>query len=213
MKNLLRSGFGTELLVNVAFPWLIYVSAQPSMGRVHALMASALPPIAWSVIQLIRKGRVDALSLFVVAGIGLSLLAFMGGGSFRMLELREHLVTGMMGLVFLGSVAIGRPLAVVLVGSLAEREPRMEDARFQALLNDRRRLTRMTLLIGCLLLIQTAIAIGLVFALPVREFLVVSPMVSYALLGLFVGGAFLYVKYRQRKSTAAAKYGKPEPNG
>ena len=88
--NLLRRGFVTEIIVNVGLPWFVYVLAQPSMGRVHALMASALPPLAWSAIQFARKKQIDALSILVLAGIGLSLVAFFSGGSFRMLELREH---------------------------------------------------------------------------------------------------------------------------
>jgi len=60
--NLLRTGFGTEIIVNAALPWLVYILAQPGMGRVHALMASALPPLVWSVIQLVQKRRIDALS-------------------------------------------------------------------------------------------------------------------------------------------------------
>ena len=54
--------------------------------------------------------RLDALSLLVLAGIVLSLLAFFGGGGPRMLQLREKLVTGVIGLAFLASAAVGRPL-------------------------------------------------------------------------------------------------------
>lgn len=210
MKNLLRGSFGREIGFNVALPWLVYVLAQPSMGRTHALMASALPPIVWSLVQLIRKRRVDALSVFVVAGIGLSLLAFLGGGSFRMLELREHLVSGVMGVVCLGSVAIRRPVAAVVLRTMVEREPGAPDSRLADLLDDHARLTRMTLLVGCLLLVQTAFAGGLVFTLPVRAFLVVSPIVNYALLGFMCAGVFLYSKHRERKAAAQAGHGRRE---
>jgi hypothetical protein len=202
MQSLLRSGFGIEIATNIILPWLVYILAQPTMGRIHALMASAVPPIAWTVIQLVKNRRVDALSMWVVAGIGLSLLAFLGGGSFRVLELREHLVTGVMGLVFVGSVAIRRPLAGVLLHSMVKRQPQAQEPKFLSLLNDPTRLTRMTLLIGGLMLAQTAVAIGLVFALPAREFLIVSPVASYMLLGLLVAGVFLYTRHRERKASA-----------
>lgn len=112
--SLLRGGLGAAILVNAVLPWLVYTWAQPDLGRVHALMASALPPIAWSVIQLVRKKRIDALSMFALAGIGLSLAAFFGGGLYRMLGLREHRVTGVIGLAVLGSVAVNRPMVIVL---------------------------------------------------------------------------------------------------
>ena len=204
--NLLRSGFGTEIIVNAALPWLVYILAQPGMGRIHALMASALPPLVWSVIQLVQKRRIDALSILVLAGIGLSLAAFFGGGSFRMLELREQLVTGVMALVLLGSVVIKRPMFVVVLRSMMKDKSPEETVKLQRLLDDPRRLTRMTLAIGLLGLAQTAIAIGLVFTLSVRQFLIVSPILTYAVMGLFVGVS-LYARHRARTASADIKTG------
>ncbi len=200
-------GFGVEILVNFALPYLIYVQAKPEIGRVHALMASSLPPIAWSAVQLARKRRVDALSMLVIAGIGLSLLAFLGGGSFRFLELREHLVTALIGLVFIGSVAIKRPLVYELARATMERKSREDAEKFQKLRETqrfRRTMTVMTLAIGSLMLVQTAVAIYLVFTLPVREFLIVSPIVNYTIIGALILGGFVYVK-RQRHRAAVAR--------
>ena len=55
----------------------------------------------------------DALSVLVLAGIALSLLAAIGGGDARWLQLRENLASAMIGLAFLGSAAIGRPLMML----------------------------------------------------------------------------------------------------
>ena len=195
--SFLGNGFGTDILVNIILPWLIYSQTQPSLGRVHALMASALPPLLWSGVQLAVKKRIDALSMLVIAGILLSLAAFFGGGSFRMLELREHLVGGLIGLVFIGSVVIGRPLLEVLLRAMIKGKSEADAARLAQRLEDRQRLKLLTLAIGSLLILQTAGAIILVFTLPVRVFLIVNPLISYGLLGLFVG-AVLYVRYRAR---------------
>jgi hypothetical protein len=73
---------------------------------VRALLASSAPPIAWSLVEFARHRRVDALSVLVAAGIVLSLLAMIGGGGPKFLQLRENLVTGIIGLVFLGSALI-----------------------------------------------------------------------------------------------------------
>ena len=98
---------GLELLVNFIGPFAIYSLLDPKYGDVKALMASSAPPIAWSLVEFIRRRRVDALSILVLAGIALSLLAFLGGGGVKFLQLREKLVTAAIGLVFLGSAAIG----------------------------------------------------------------------------------------------------------
>ena len=90
----LRPGFVLELAVNFLLPWLAYRFALPHLGETGALIASAVPPIVWSLIELVRFRRVDALSIMVVAGIVLSVAAMALGGSPRMLLLRESLVSG-----------------------------------------------------------------------------------------------------------------------
>src|ERR1700733_12128843 len=147
-----------ELLVNIALPYVIYVRAEADMGQVRALLAASLPPILWSGIEFARKRRIDAVSILVLAGIVLSLLAFLGGGSVRFLQLRENLVTGLIGLVFLGSAAIGRPLIYQLARAGKLRESPAEAARFESLRVNprfRRSMTIMTLVWGFGLLAQT----------------------------------------------------------
>ena len=99
-----------ELAVNIAAPVLIYDRIAPAHGDMVALLASTLPPLLWSLGAFLRTRRVDAIALVVLAGILLSLIAMAGGGGPRFLQLRENLVTGLIGLVFLGSAAIGKPL-------------------------------------------------------------------------------------------------------
>lgn len=192
----IRSGQAAEMVINLVGPWLVYSWTQPSLGRVHALMASAIPPIVWSVIQLIRKRRLDALSMIVLGGIALSLLAFLGGGGYRMLQLREHLVPAVMAFVFLGSAAIKRPLLVVIARSVAKRMSHEKAEELERELKSGRAVklvTRLNLGIGFFLLLHVVIAVILIFSIPVKEFLVVSPIVSYALLGLLLA-CVLYLK-------------------
>jgi hypothetical protein len=101
---------GRELAVNFLLPFLIYRYANESVGAVLGLIAASAPPILWAIVVFVRERRVDAISIMALSGIALSLLAFSGGGGIKMLQLRENLVTGLVGLVFLGSAAIGRPL-------------------------------------------------------------------------------------------------------
>lgn len=106
-----RSGgrFLLELLVNFALPLLIYSYAAAPLGDVKALLFSSISPIMWSLIEFARHRRLDALSVLVVSGIVLSLIAMLGGGGVRFLQLREKLVTGLIGLAFVGSALIGKP--------------------------------------------------------------------------------------------------------
>ena len=108
-----------ELAVNLGLPLLIYRLTHARLGDVGAMMAASAPPIGWSILQFVRRRKVDALSLLVLAGIALSLFGFLGGGGPRFLQLREHLVAAAIGLIFLGSAAIGKPLIYQLARARA----------------------------------------------------------------------------------------------
>jgi hypothetical protein len=195
-----------ELLINFLLPYLIYVEAEAGIGQVHALLAASLPPIAWSVIEFARKRRVDAVSILVLAGIFLSLLAFLGGGSVRFLQLRENLVTGLIGLVFLGSAAIGRPLIYQLARAGKLRKSQAEAEQFEALRDKqhfRRGMTVMTLVWGFGLLVQTAVACLLVFSMSIPHYLLVSPIIGYGMMGGLALWTFWYVKRMKRRGAAA----------
>jgi hypothetical protein len=196
-----------ELLVNFLLPYVIYIQAEAGIGQVHALLAASLPPIVWSVIEFARKRRVDAVSILVLAGIVLSLLAFFGGGSARFLQLRENLVTGLIGLAFLGSAAIGHPLIYQLARAGKLRKSQAEAERFEALRDKqhfRRGMTIMTLVWGFGLIAQTIVACMLVFRISIRHYLVVSPIIGYGIMGGLALWTFWYVKRMKRRGAAPA---------
>lgn len=195
-----------ELLVNIALPYVIYIKTEAHIGQVHALLAASLPPIVWGVVEFIRKRRVDAVSILVLAGIVLSLLAFLGGGSVRFLQLRENLVTGLIGLIFVGSAAIGRPLIYQLARASKLRQSKAEAEQFESLRNKqhfRRGMTVMTLVWGFGLLAQTAVACMLVFRMSIPRYLVISPILGYGTMACLALWTFWYIKRMKRRGAAA----------
>src|SRR6185437_15096118 len=116
----------------------------------------------------------------------LSLLAYLGGGSVRLLQLRERLVTIVVAFVFLGSAAIGKPLMYELVRAFLARAKSSDLARVESLRDDKlfkRGMTTMTLVWGFGLLADAALSILLVFVLPISAYLVASPILGYATIG------------------------------
>lgn len=188
-RQLIRTrgpGVAADVGVNFVLPYFIYSYAAPHVGDVRALLASSAPPIVWSVVGFARDRRVDALSLLVLAGIALSLLAFFGGGGARMLQLREKLVTGVVGLAFLISAAVRRPLIYELARAGMKRRGSAEADRLERLRDDprfRRSMTTMTVVWGFGLLADVAIGAVLVFTLTIPQYLIVNPVEGYALLG------------------------------
>jgi hypothetical protein len=211
-----RNGAATaiELGVNVVLPFVVYSLAKAALGDVKALLASMAPPIAWSVFEFVRRRRIDGLAILVLAGIALSLLAFAGGGSVKFLQLRENLVTAAIGLAFLLSAAIGKPLIYQLALAGAQRKSATEAAAIVALRDNvyfRRTMLVMTLVWGAGLIVQTALACVLVFAMSIQAYLVVSPILGYGTMGAL---ALWTVWYGNRqKRIGAARRAAAVPSG
>lgn len=188
--------FALEMVVNIVLPWLVYWLAKPRLGEVHAIMVSAIPPILWSLGGFIRRRVLDALSIIVLAGIGLSLLGFALGGSPRLLLLRESLITGLIGLAFLASVVIGRPLIEVLARAALARQAAIEDKpeEWDESPAARRAFKVMTIVWGCGFVAETCVRALLVFYLPVGQALVAGPVVGYTAIGLLIGWMYLYMR-------------------
>ena len=194
-----------EVVINIAAPLTIYTYAKPEYGEVQALIASSLPPILWGIIEFIRHRRVDAISIMSVASIVLSLVAFIGGGGVKFLQLREKLVTVLIGLVFLGSAAIGRPLIFEFARATMRRRSAAEAESFEALRDNayfRRSMTVMTVVWGLGLVVEAAVAAVLVFQLSVPQFMIVSRVLGYGAMGLLAGWTFWYVRRQRRRGAA-----------
>jgi hypothetical protein len=201
------AGVGLEVLVNAVLPLVIYTLADPRLGDVGALIASAVPPILWSGVEFARRRRVDALSILVLAGIAFSVLALFGGGGARFLQLRENLVTGAIGLVFLTSVVIRRPLIFYLARATMLRNSPAEAASFEQMQDSarfKRTMVVMTSVWGLGLVARTAAAAALVFSVSIPTYLVLHPILGYASMGALAFWTFWYAG-RQRRLGAAER--------
>lgn len=203
-----------ELLVNFALPYVIYTYAEAPLGEVGALLASSAPPILWSMAEFARHRRLDALSVLVVAGIALSLLAMLGGGGAQFLQLREKMVTGVIGLAFLVSAAIGKPLIYELARAGMRRRSEGEAERFAAMqvhAGFRRTMTVMTLVWGLGLIADAALSGVLVFTLSVRANLIVNPLIGYGTMAALGLWSFLYGRRARRRGEARLAAGRSSP--
>ncbi len=205
-------GVAAEIMVNVALPFLIYTLAESRLGQAPALMIASSPPMAWTVVHFALRRRVDALSILVLVGIASSLLIFVAGGSVRFIQLREKLVTALVGLVFLGSAAIGRPLMYQLGRAVIQRRDPSGVGAYEAMKDDagfRRTLTVMTLVWGAVLVADAVLAAALVLSLTVAQYLLVAPLLTYGVFGLLGLWSFLFVRRRRRAALARSPAGAP----
>lgn len=194
-------GIVLELTANVVAPALIYAGLQGAWGPVPALLASSVAPMVWALVGFVRDRRVDALSLLVVAGLALSLLAMLGGGSVQWLQLREKLVTLLIALAFLGSAAIGKPLIGPLARATMARQSAQALQEFEAKRDHaavRHTVMVMTLVWGFGLLADFAVSVVLIHMLSVQAYVVAGPVVGYGSIAALSLWTALYQRRRQR---------------
>jgi hypothetical protein len=201
---------GLEVVANFVLPYLIYSYASGRIGPAPALMAAAAPPVLWSIVQFIRERKLDAISIVVLSGIALSLVAFAGGGGVKFLQLRENLVGGLVGLVFLGSAAIGRPLIYQLARAGARRRAADRADLVEALQHDvgfRRAMMATTLVWGFGLIAVCALNCTLVFMISIKLFLLIGGPISYGATGVLTAWTFWFVPRAMRAAWARGAHG------
>jgi hypothetical protein len=201
-----RFYFGLNLLVNLGGPWLVYRLAEGSMSTTAALLLSSLPPILWSLLELVHSRKLDVISLLVLAGIAASVVATLLGGNPRLLLVRESFITGIFGLVFLGSLWFPRPLMFYIVKATVAKQG-MAEAEFAgkwSIPGFRQTFYLMTVVWGTGLIVQAALQVVLAFTLSIEQDLVVSPIVGYGFYLMLFGWSFWYGKKRRKKGEQAA---------
>jgi hypothetical protein len=205
----LRPAFVLELAVNFLLPWLAYKLAAPRWGEAGGLIASAVPPVLWSIVELARFRRVDALSVIVLIGIALSIGAMALGGSPRMLLLRESLVSGAIGVAFLFSLLTPRPLIFYLARATIARETAGGAERLNNLWHENPSFAAsmriMTAIWGAGLTCETTLRAWMAWTWPIERFLVISPVIGYGIYGALLAWTLWYRKAMQRRATGVGK--------
>lgn len=158
-------------------------------------MASILPPLLWSLYELAKTRKVDALSVIVIASITFTVVATALGGSARMIQIRDALVTGVIGILFLLSLFMQRPLIFYLARAVLARnpDPEMPDIESLWALPIAPYVFRvLTVVWGVGLVAQTALLCGLAWVWPIGRYLLVSPFISYGLVAGLTFWSFWY---------------------
>ncbi|KVE39967.1 VC0807 family protein [Burkholderia sp. TSV86] len=202
----IRPGLLVELAVNLLLPWAAYRAAAPHWGETGGLIASAVPPLVWSVLELVRFRRIDALSALVLFGIVLSIAAALAGGSPRMLLMRESLASGTVGVTFLLSLARRKPIVFYLARATVAREQSDGAARLDRLWNEQpafvSAMRLITLVWGCGLVAENLLRAWMVWHWPVERVLVVTPIVGYGTYGALMLWTFWYRKVMRSRALA-----------
>lgn len=214
MREMVR-GLAPSILVNGVLTLVAYqVLVSQHVSSVRALIGTALIPAAWTVGSVARARRVDALGALSLILIALGITASLISGNGRFILIKNSFLTGLFGLVFLGSFLLPRPLLFYFgrqfaTGGDPHRIAHWEDLwQYESFRHGMRLMTAMW---GIGFVLEAAARVALVFVLPVAAFLFVSPLLSYAVI---VGLIFWTIRYGRdaaRRGRAMAETGSATP--
>jgi hypothetical protein len=206
MNNRVR--YLSAICINVLFPWLAYHLAYPQWGHLGALAASTLPLIAWMTWDLLRFHHFDALSAIVLVGTLLSLAVsfFIDNAHARLFE--EPVISGLIGIAFLISLAFPRPLVFYLGRSTVAREQDGGTAQFEQWWRDNPELVaviqKMTLVWGLGLTAENVVRLMLDIEWKDAAWIAgVSTILRYATYGGLTLWTFLERRRMKRMSPSA----------
>jgi hypothetical protein len=170
---------------------------------VAALAIAWFIPVLWTLFSSLWRRRLNVLGMVGVAayGITLGISIFTSAGSVP-LKLHHAVVGGLVGLVFLGSVALGRPILLIIARRVAD------NSRRQASINRRlegpgvrQSMTRLTQYIGGVVaLMDATIQTALALSLPTSTFLIATTIVHVAVVAGAVALALLVIGLRMRNA-------------
>jgi hypothetical protein len=121
-----------DVLLNVVLPYGLYVGVHKAgYSDTESLMLSALAPTAVAVASVTKRRRLNGLSLLVLAATGLSLSATALSGSLWFTLIQPSFVTGILALIFLGSLLAEKPVLFYLARDTSCPTPE-EAAEFES---------------------------------------------------------------------------------
>ncbi|MGI4814658.1 MAG: VC0807 family protein [Janthinobacterium lividum] len=107
---------------NVVCPWLAYQLAYPYWGSLGALIISASPVVIWMLLEGLRFRHFDALSAVVLVTLALTIVATVLDIGPGRESLRDPVISGAIGVAFLLSLLMPRPLIYYLARSTLARQ-------------------------------------------------------------------------------------------
>lgn len=184
-----------RLLAGLVVPLVAYLIIRALTGSsVGALAITDAVPSAWLLVVGIARRRVDPIAVLSATTVMIALAAYaLTGGDPLAIKLRRGAVTGTIGIAGLASIALGRPLLLLVAENVAKLNPDSPKMAARLAQPDRRRvLTILTAVIAATFAIDGASQILLALIVPTASFVADSTGARIVVLGT---GAVVTIRY------------------
>ncbi|HEY6468646.1 MAG TPA: VC0807 family protein [Candidatus Dormibacteraeota bacterium] len=178
----LLSGLIPSFFFGAVCPFLAYqgltTSGVPSR---QVLPLTAIFPLGWTLLSWVRSRRIDAIALLSLIVIVLGAILALKSGNTRLYFVKDGILSGALGVVWLISLLVPRPLMFYVARQLSTGGDATALARWDGrwkLAGFRHDMRLVTAVWGVGLLAQAAIRIVLALAASPSVVLVVGPIVD-----------------------------------
>lgn len=197
-----------KILIAGVLPLIGYSLLRPHVSSdAVALAAVMVFPVAEITFERIRHGRFDPVGLIALIGIVFGLGgAIVFHGDATLLKLRESALTGLFGVVCLGSLLGRRPAMFYLGRMFATNGDEAAVAEFDTIWERpgaRRRFRRVTAVWGIGLLGETGLRAVLAFSLSTGRFLAVAPVIGWVVIGALIWYSATAIRAGEREAAEA----------
>jgi len=184
------------LAISYLVPLIVYFVLRPHVASdTEALAIAWFIPVVWTLGSSLWLRRLNVFSLLgvVAYGIALAISIFFGAGALP-LKLHHAVVAGVVGLVCLVSVAIGKPIFLLFTRRYVKKSEYASQME-GALENPRlvKRLTNVTLIIGIACLADAVLVTALALFLSTSAFLIARTAIHIAAIVGIIGGVYLVI--------------------
>ncbi len=164
-----------DIIFGAVLPYLAFLAAQRlGFTDVHALAIGSVFPLGMILFSFLHSRRIAAISIVTLTATLASLIASLWFNSTYLALLKNSLITGCIGLVFLGSLAAPRPLVFFLASEGDDQKRTEAETYWQNSQGYRLVMREMTLAWACALLMEAGLRAVIIPLLPIDIFLPIS---------------------------------------
>ena len=195
-----------SILINGFLPLIIYKILMNYFPNLTSLIIATIIPCIGNLYEILKDKKIDVYAMFILFGFIIGIIAVLLGGGEKFLLLRESFITGIMGMVFLISLLLKKPLIYYFAQRFSnpDKNNKIDWEKRWNIPYFRHGMKLMTLVWGLGFILEAAIKVILVYTLSISEFLLVSNFVLYGIIALLI---FWQVKYVKKfKKNISEKY-------
>lgn len=196
-------GLYRSLITDIGIPLvLVQILIRHNVSLLHALVISAVFPLASAVYGAVRNRRVDFIAAIALFFIIVGVLSSLASGDVRFALVKESFGTGLFGLICLGSLFSRRPLMFVLGREFATgKDPVKQaewDTRWDASAYFRSVNRIITSVWGIGYLMEAVLRVVFAYTLESKLVALISPLLAIVTTLLLIAFTIAYSRYARR---------------